>query len=172
MGNDADTMTAQQYDRWTKKIRESRYGVTGLRWTVKAITALTFGSYALLLLWLLLEGRWQTLYESILVPGVSFVAVSVFRSICPARRPYEELAIQPILVKETKGKSFPSRHVFSIAMIAMTFLRVSLPLAVLFFVLTALLAALRVLGGVHYVRDVAAGAAMGVLCGLLGFFIL
>ena len=123
MGNDADTMTAQQYDRWTKKIRESRYGVTGLRWTVKAITALTFGSYAL-------------------------------------------------LVKETKGKSFPSRHVFSIAMIAMTFLRVSLPLAVLFFVLTALLAALRVLGGVHYVRDVAAGAAMGVLCGLLGFFIL
>ena len=42
----------------------------------------------------------------------------------------------------------------------------------LFFVLTALLAALRVLGGVHYVRDVAAGAAMGVLCGLLGFFIL
>ena len=165
MGNDADTMTAQQYDRWTKKIRESRYGVTGLRWTVKAITALTFGSYALLLLWLLL-------YESILVPGVSFVAVSVFRSICPARRPYEELAIQPLLVKETKGKSFPSRHVFSIAMIAMTFLRVSLPLAVLFFVLTALLAALRVLGGVHYVRDVAAGAAMGVLCGLLGFFIL
>lgn len=86
MGNDADTMTAQQYDRWTKKIRESRYGVTGLRWTVKAITALTFGSYALLLLWLLLEGRWQTLYESILVPGVSFAAVSVFRSICPARR--------------------------------------------------------------------------------------
>ena len=75
-------------------------------------------------------------------------------------------------MKETKGKSFPSRHVFSIAMIAMTFLRVSLPLAVLFFVLTALLAALRVLGGVHYVRDVAAGAAMGVLCGLLGFFIL
>ena len=73
---------------------------------------LTFGSYALLLLWLLLEGRWQTLYESILVPGVSFVAVSVFRSICPARRPYEELAIQPLLVKETKGKVFPAGMCF------------------------------------------------------------
>lgn len=163
-------MTAQQYDRWTKKIRESRHGVTVLRFTVKAITFFTFGSYALLLLWLLLEGRWRTLYESILVPGVSFAAVSIFRSLYPARRPYEELAIQPLLVKETRGKSFPSRHVFSIAMIGMTFVRISLPLAVLFFVLTALLAALRVLGGVHYVRDVAAGAATGVLCGLLGFY--
>ncbi len=143
-----------------------------MRWTVKGITLFTIAGYGLLLLWLLLEGRWRTLYESILVPGVSFAAVSVFRSLYPARRPYEELSIQPLLMKETKGKSFPSRHVFSISMIGMTFVRVNFHLAMLFFVLAVLLAALRVLGGVHYVRDVAAGAAMGILCGWLGFFII
>ena len=164
-------MTAQQYDRWTKKIRESRYGVTGLRWTVKAITALTFGSYALLLLWLLLEGRWQTLYESILVPGVSFVAVSVFRSICPARRPYEELAIQPLLVKETKGKSFPSRHVFSAFVIAVTVFYTCHPLGIFLGICSLLLAVSRVLGGVHFTKDVLAGAVSGILCGMLLFIL-
>ena len=57
-------------------------------------------------------------------------------------------------------------------MIAMTFLRVSLPLAVLFFVLTALLAALRVLGGVHYVRDVAPARRWEFCADCSVFFIL
>lgn len=165
-------MTAEQYDRWTEKITKSRYGVRLLRLTVKAITVFTFAGYLFLLLGLLLEGSWRMLYECVLVPGISFAAVSVFRKLCPARRPYEELAIVPLLEKETKGKSFPSRHVFSIAMIAMTFLQVSVPAAAVLFALTALLAVLRVLGGVHYVRDVAAGAAIGILCGFLGFYVI
>ena len=167
MGNDADTMTAQQYDRWTKKIRESRYGVTGLRWTVKAITALTFGSYALLLFWLLLEGRWQTLYESILVPGVSFAAVSVFRSICPARRPYEELAIQPLLVKETKGKSFPSRHTASAFAIALSVMGACFPAGILCLAAAFLIAVLRVICGLHDPQDVVGGVFFALIFEIL-----
>ena len=165
-------MTAQQYERWTRKIRESRYGVTALRLMVKGITFVTGGAYVLLLLSLLLGQKWELLYHSILVPGVSFAAVSVFRACNSAKRPYEELAIRPLLQKETKGKSFPSRHVFSIFIIAMTFLPVNQWLAGLFFVMGTLLAVLRVLGGVHYIRDVAAGAAMGICCGFIGYYLI
>lgn len=165
-------MTAQQYERWTKKIRESRYGVEFLRRTVKGITGVAAASYVLLLFVFLLRQQWEALYQSILVPGVSFAAVSVFRNCSSYRRPYEELDIEPLLHKETRGKSFPSRHVFSIAIIATTFFRVNGAMGAALWALTFLLAALRVLGGVHYVRDVAAGAAMGALCGVIGYYVI
>lgn len=165
-------MTAQQYDRWTKAIRESRFGIPVLRGIVRGITAVIFLSYGVLLFWLVFSHRWNSLYQSVLVPGVSFAAVSVFRRCNSAKRPYEELNIQPLLKKETRGRSFPSRHVFSGVMIAMTFLPMNTAAAVLFLVLSAVLAALRVLGGVHYIRDVAAGAAIGVLCGVIGYYVI
>ena len=165
-------MTAQQYNQWTKIIRESRFGVSILRGIVRGITAVTFFSYGVLLFWLMFSHQWNSLYQSVLVPGVSFVAVSVFRRCNSAKRPYEELNIQPLLNKETRGRSFPSRHVFSSVMIAMTFFEVNTGIAVVLLVLSAVLAVSRVLGGVHYIRDVAAGAAIGVLCGLIGYHVI
>ena len=35
-----------------------------------------------------------------------------------------------------------------------------------------LLAVVRVVGGVHFPRDVLCGAAIGILCGAVGFFLL
>lgn len=165
-------MTAQQYNRWTKRIRESRWGVSVVRGTVRGITILTVFSYGILLLFLFLSRQWNDLYRSILVPGVSFFVVSVFRRYSSQKRPYEELDIEPLLKKETKGRSFPSRHVFSITIIAMTFFPVYPWVAWVFLILSVLLGVLRVLGGVHYVRDVVAGAAIGILCGMIGYCII
>ena len=51
------------------------------------------------------------------VPAVSFLLVSAFRKHYNAKRPYELYGFVPLIKKETKGKSFPSRHVFSIFVI-------------------------------------------------------
>lgn len=108
----------------------------------------------------------------ILTPFTSFVLVSVIRKCIDARRPYEKYDIKPLFIKETKGESMPSRHVFSITIIAMCWLYVSVPAGIIMLVLVALMAASRVLAGVHFVRDVSAGFVVGILCGIIGLWLI
>jgi len=105
------------------------------------------------------------------IPAVSFAAVSAFRAVYSAKRPYEVLDIQPLIKKETEGKSFPSRHVFSVFIIGMSFFYIAEPMGIAAFVSGTALAYLRVVGGVHFPKDVAAGALFGILCGLPYFFL-
>ena len=86
--------------------------------------------------------------------------------------PYDKLHFQPILNKHKHGESFPSRHVFSVFVIAMAFYYTCVPVGVVLTVFGVLMAAVRVAGGVHFPRDVAAGAAVGIVSGVLGFFVI
>ena len=89
-----------------------------------------------------------------------------------AKRPYEVLDIQPIITKNTKGHSMPSRHVFSMFVIAMAFLWVLPWAGALLLCFGAALALVRVIGGVHFPRDVIAGALVGIVSGILGFWVI
>ena len=114
----------------------------------------------------------SVLVRVVLVPAISFAAMSVARALINAPRPYEVLDIVPLMHKETRGKSFPGRHVFSAGVIATAFLYVSWPLSIVFFVITAAIAYLRVVGGVHFPRDVIWGAVLGIACGIVGFWVI
>ena len=107
----------------------------------------------------------------ILTPFTSFILVSVIRKCIDAKRPYEKYNIKPLFVKDTKGESMPSRHVFSITIIAI-WLYVSVPVGIIMLMLVAIMAASRVLAGVHFVRDVVAGFAVGIICGIAGLWII
>lgn len=63
----------------------------------------------------------------------------------------------------------PSRHVFSATIISMAILRLNLILGIFFLILSLVIALCRVLGGVHYPRDVMVGFLVGIVCGLLLF---
>ena len=136
----------------------------------KIATVTVFVSYAALLLWLLLQ-KSASLARAIIVPMDGFIILSVFRWLINRRRPYEVYETAPVIEKSTKGKSFPSRHVFSVFAIAMTFFFASpWPAAgVLLLLLGVIIAGLRVISGVHFISDVLAGAAWGVLCSLIGY---
>ena len=89
-------------------------------------------------------------------------------------RPYEKFEVPPVIKKDTKGQSFPSRHVFSAAMIAMTFLLMS-PwswLGAVFLFVSIVLAVVRVVSGVHFISDVIAGIAAAVVAAVFGYLIL
>ena len=90
----------------------------------------------------------------------------------PAPRPYEKFGLPPAIEKDTAGKSFPSRHVFSVFIIAATIFYVHPSAGILLGLLGVVLAVLRVIGGVHEPRDVIAGALAGILCGVLGYYVL
>ena len=60
----------------------------------------------------------------------------------------------------------PSRHVFSSAVIAMAWLPVSPTVGTALMIIAAAAAWIRVMGGVHYPSDVAAGLLSGVAAGI------
>lgn len=136
----------------------------------KLITYLVYTTYPVVLILLMYNGD-PRFWRVLLAPAVSFVLVSVFRKVVNAPRPYEVTGKKPIIKKETEGNSFPSRHVFSVFVIASTLYFISAPLGILLMLLGIVLAVLRVIGGVHFPRDVIAGAIIGILSGVLGFYI-
>ena len=111
------------------------------------------------------------LYAYIMVPASGFVLLTLVRKWINQPRPYEAWEIIPLLDKDSAGNSMPSRHVFSATIISMACLHANLPAGLILFVLSALLGLVRVLGGVHYPKDVLVGYACGLIWGIL-FFIL
>lgn len=108
----------------------------------------------------------------LLIPLCTFLIVTIVRAIINAKRPYEVYDFTPVVEKSTSGKSFPSRHTVSAFIIAMAFLYLNVRLGVVMLFIAAVIAAVRVLAGVHFVRDVIGGAAIGIIVGVLGFFVL
>lgn len=160
-------MTAGQYRRWSAPFRTPgrRSAVIALN---RTLTLLGFAVYPLSLLWLALH-RDPRLCSCVLVPGTGFLAVSLFRRVYDAPRPYEVLDIQPLQARDKRGRSFPSRHVCAFSLIAMTLLGLWPPAGAALLALGLALGWCRVILGVHFPRDVLAGAALGVLWGWLGF---
>ena len=105
----------------------------------------------------------------VFIPASGFVILSFLRKKINAPRPYEEWAIKPLLDRDSPGQSMPSRHVFSATIISMACFHVSLSVGVILLVLSALLGLVRVLGGVHYARDVVVGYICGLVWGMIFF---
>lgn len=109
--------------------------------------------------------------KSVLVCGIGFVAVSLFRHFFNAERPYQRYDIKPIINKSSLGKSFPSRHCFSASVIAVSISVINLPIGIILGALALIIATLRVAFGVHFIKDVIFGLFLGVLIGSIQYFI-
>ncbi len=103
------------------------------------------------------------------IPASGFVILSFLRKKINAPRPYEEWDIKPLLDRDSPGQSMPSRHVFSATIISMACLHASLSVGVILLVLSALLGLVRVLGGVHFPKDVVVGYICGLAWGVIFF---
>ena len=108
---------------------------------------------------------------ALLVCGWSFVFLSHYRKRHNAKRPSEVYNIPSAIEKDKKGKSFPSRHAFSAAVISVCFFHLSISLGIAFLLLSLIIAAIRVALGLHFVKDVLWGLLIGVLCGVLALII-
>ena len=69
-------------------------------------------------------------------------------------------------------RKIKKENLFSITIIAMCWLYIYQPVGIVLLILTIILAAVRVIAGVHFIRDVIAGIAVGILCGFIGLWIL
>ena len=115
------------------------------------------------------EGFGKQVWIYVFIPASGFVILSLLRKKINALRPYEVWKIVPLLDRDSPGQSMPSRHVFSATIISMACLHASLSVGVILLVLSAFLGLVRVLGGVHYPKDVVVGYICGLMWGVLFF---
>lgn len=163
----------KNYETWYNKmaavLRQHPVALTTLRLSNKFVVMIMYLSYIAILLWVGLKEPRQ-LWKFIIIPGISFILLSIGRNIINAPRPYERWQITPLIVRHKKGDSMPSRHVFSAALIAMCALRLNIGIGICLLVLTVVAAVTRVIGGVHFPKDVLMGMLCGVVAGL-GLFL-
>lgn len=161
-------MTEESYARWSAPLRARPAATRMLLAINKLLTYAGYVAYPLLLV-LLAAQESPLLARCVVVPAVSFVAVSAFRRAVNAPRPYEVLGIAPLISKNTCGKSFPSRHTFSFFTIAAAWWLFAPAIGCALMVAGVALGVVRVLGGVHFPRDVAAGATSALVLSFAGY---
>ena len=131
----------------------------------KALVGLVAGIYVFIFFWSFVS-QFPGAPVIVFGPMAAFFFVTILRRALNFRRPYEVFGTTPLLEKDTERRSFPSRHVASALAIAASLLVWDVRLAALLAVFGVLIAFLRVAGGVHFLRDVIAGALIG---GGIGF---
>ena len=164
-------MYEQFYDSISEPFRRKPGGAQALASADKVLVAVVAVTFLGIAAWLALHQDMRVI-RYLLVCAVSFFALSALRSKLNWARPYEMFNIDPLIKKDTVGKSFPSRHIFSASVIACALMWLNVWLGIAGFAIMAVIAVIRVIGGVHFPRDVIAGATLGILCGAIGFWLI
>jgi len=163
-------MTAKQYEKISAPFR-SENRTKWLKITNKLVTALGFTAYPLLLIYLYMTAT-EKLFAAVTIPASGFMLLTLVRKKINRPRPYVSLDINPIIHKDKQGNSMPSRHVFSMTMIAASWYIASPVICAVLMVFSVILALIRVIGGIHYPSDVIAGALCALVWAVIGFGIM
>ncbi len=137
----------------------------------KTLSVLIYFAYIFTFLYLCFEKKWVQVFPFLVIPASGFLIETALRAKINAPRPYEVLSIPPLDPKDTKGKSFPSRHAFSAAILSIAFYTIHPYLGWILILFSLLIGLCRILMGVHWIQDVCIGLLFGWLYGLIGFFI-
>lgn len=164
-------MNTLWYETLNSAIRRTHHRQRIVRWLCRFLPLFTAGGYLCVLL-LLLCNNDPHVRRFALVPATVFVLVTLLRRLLPFPRPYEVCDIEPLVPGKRQGRSLPSRHTASAAVIALAFWYLHPALGAVFSVLALGVALTRLLAGVHFVRDLLAAFGVALLIGVPGFWLL
>ncbi len=162
------------YQAWYERISAPFRGEAAVRAVNvldRALVYLIAAAYIIAFVYLAATGD-SRFWRALIVPAVTFALVTVARKALNAPRPYELHDIDPIIHKDTRGKSLPSRHLASAVIIACALAWLNPFAGALAFAACVVVAFTRLVGGVHFPRDIAAAIAVSALCGLVGFVLI
>lgn len=165
-------MNEENYERISEWFRKENKRLKLFVLIYRILPYFVIIAYGIVIIYEIFYGSMEDRIRIMAVPAVTFLLCTVFRKVINERRPYEALKINPLIKKEKKGHSFPSRHMVSVGVIAMTAMYINRIFGVAVLGIGVLIGIIRPIAGVHYIRDVVAGFAFGILCGVLGLFII
>lgn len=158
----------QRLTEWGRRSpRRCRLIVSMGRWLPVAVAAIYLAALAVLTV-----QRNSRLWRCLLVPAVTFGITTLLRPLLHCPRPYDVYAITPLWPPHRTGLSCPSRHTASAVILALTGFYVNPVFGVLLTPAAVIIAATRLLSGLHFIRDILVGALVSLLCGVVGFWLL
>ena len=164
-------MTRKQYIQMTDQVREITDRMPGHEKILNVPTYFCALIYLGTLMFLFLTGD-KRLIRVTLIPAICFVVVTWIRPVINRQRPYDFFRVPPVGKWEpNKGKSMPSRHTVSAVAIAFAVIYIfQNPLVTVgMILLSAVIAALRVLSGQHFITDVAAAVGLAAVISAVGY---
>ena len=129
-----ETHYDRTYARLTRPFRTRPWAIRGLFLLNGGLVILMYIAYPLLLWQLWQQAAWPVIPppESLLDPGPFLPAAHPGPQQNQPAPALRVLDLQPLLPRNKQGESFPSRHVFSSTIIAMTYLYFQPPLGLAF----------------------------------------
>ena len=158
------------YSTWYQRISQpfrERGAARAIGFADRALVIAFAVAYILLLVVLFATGS-PSLGQAIVVPAATFAIVTVIRALVNRPRPYEAHRIDPLVAKDTRGKSMPSRHMASATIITFSYCLVFPVVGGMLCAGCIGIAFTRIVGGVHYPSDIAAAVALALACGAAG----
>lgn len=156
-------MNEKQYQTvlsWCRKSKKREAVFTFLCKTSPISVIIIYGCTCLYLL----ATKDARLIKFLCYPALDLILVTLLRKWLNQPRPQEVYSIKP-LIKHHNGESFPSRHTASATIIAFSCYWIFPPLGILCFLISIYVGLSRIIGGVHFVKDVLAGAGISILLG-------
>ncbi|MDO5516514.1 MAG: phosphatase PAP2 family protein [Clostridium sp.] len=164
-------MKEKYYIYITEFFRKTKLREQFIKLSSKLLPLIVVAIYFLSILFLILR-RDSRLILFVLIPAMDFIFITLFRKYINAIRPYDKFNFTPVVKFEHgKGKSFPSRHTASAFIIAMACLYINLYLGIFMLLLAVLIGLTRIISGVHFIKDVAAGMFISIILGYICFFL-
>lgn len=167
-------MNEEIYNKIYDKVKNNSvlYGLFKI--SDKVSVALMVIVYFIILAREIYNGCYKRAIKIVMVTSSAFGFVTIIRKVIKCQRPFEKMDIKPLyenISRKKEQNSFPSRHATSAMVIAMAALYENVLLGVFMFIIAIIIAFLRVIGGVHYIKDVVVGSIIGIVTGILGFFV-
>ena len=166
-------MKRTEYVKMTKSLK-AKPGLLKFCIAANKVGPYLYGAlFALLLSFMFLASPAGMLRVLVVTAG-SFLLIELVSLFLDYPRPYEKFGVEPAIPEDkADGHTLPCKPAYWYTIIGMTFLFVlAFPLNIIGIVLligAAGLCAVRVIGGLHFTRDVIAGILLAVLFGCIGF---
>ena len=164
-----DCLYVRFYRKCEAFFKEKQIRFDILKFLYKVLPVLEAAVYCGLIIYSFVKEDYLMFTKCIVVPATAFVVVSILRKLIDSPRPYTKYDITPLINKDKIGESFPSRHTLSAFLITMTGFYVYFPVGIMLTVMSLIIAITRVVSGVHFTKDVIAGAVIGILSGIIYF---
>ena len=142
-----------------------------LRFLYSCLSVPVYCAYPAMLV-ILWQAKDERLLRALLVPAAAFAVCTVLRKVLNRPRPFELEGFEPLIGTHSGGEGFPSRHAASAVVIAMAAWYAAPGMGAALTVIAALICIVRVVAGVHHPVDVLAGAALSLVLGGVGFWLL
>ena len=104
-------MNQQTYRKITDGIRRLENGEKIVQFINSIATKIVYMAYVVGII-ILFDEKNKGLARFVAVTAISFILVSIVRRFINSERPYTMYDFKPIIEKNKKGESMPSRHVF------------------------------------------------------------